>query len=176
MDVCVWDFLIFNCFKEYSVLLLLAMEGWNKTRRSFSQALLFFTKWSWHSLFSCILKDCQDELRYTNMSVLDYERRASVQPKSSKKVLLLFNQELPISGFTFYIPPVIYWNWKKHLNQIKPNLTKLKKPRKNPRKNTQTKQNQSPQKPLPRGVKVAVSIAILVAKNRRQSALLMPTV
>lgn len=58
------------------------------------------------SLFSCILRGCQDELRYTNMSVLGYERRASVQLKSSKKVLLLYNQEFPISDFTFYIPPI----------------------------------------------------------------------
>lgn len=60
---------IFRCFKEYGVLLLLAVEGWNKTRTYFSQTLLFFTEWSWQSLFSCILKGCQDELHYTNMSV-----------------------------------------------------------------------------------------------------------
>lgn len=58
--------------------------------------------------------------------------------------------------------------------KTKPNQTKLKKTAKTQQKNP--KQNQSPQKPLPRRVKIAVSIAILVAKNRRQRALLMPTV
>lgn len=148
MDVCVWDFLIFNCFKEYSVLLLLAMEGWNKTRRSFSQALLFFTKWSWHSVFSCILKDCQDELSYTNMLVLGYERRASVQPKSSKKVLLLFNQELPISGFTFYIPPVIYWNWKKTPQSNKTKPDKTEKTQEKPKKKHPNQTKPKPSKAL----------------------------
>lgn len=152
MDVCGWDFLIFNCFKEYSVLLLLAMEGWNKTKRTyFSQILLFFTEWSWQSLFSCILKDCQDELRYTNMSVLGYGRRASVQPKSSKKVLLLFNLEFPISGFTFYILLVIYWNWKKTPIKQNQNRENWKKPRKTQQKNSKPNKTKALKNPYPEG-------------------------
>lgn len=78
------------------------------------------------NLGSCILKDCQDELCYTNMSVLDSERRASVPSRSSKKVLLFFPQEFPISDFTFHIPHIPYWNFKKEQNPQNP--TKQKTP------------------------------------------------
>lgn len=78
------------------------------------------------SLRFCILRGCQGELRYTNVSVVDYGRRASAQSRSSKKVLLVFSQEFPISDFTFHVLLIAFRNLRKTQtpNPTKPNPSK----------------------------------------------------
>lgn len=150
--------------------LLLAMDSWRKPWGTyFSQTLLFFIEWSWQYY---ILKDCQDELCYTDMSVLDYVRRASVQSRSSKKMLLVFPKEFSVSDFTFHITHSAYWNIKTNKNKQErkkaPNHGHQKTPQPNkkpqtttnqklqPNKKTQTKQNQAPRKPLSRRTEISI--------------------
>lgn len=130
---------------------LLAVESSNKARRIFFFLKPYCSSQSGPgSLCSCILRDCQDELCYTNVSVVDYERRASGQSRSSRKVLLFFSQEFPLSDFTFHILHITYRNFRKTQTPQKP-----------------PNQSQTLQKLLSRKV--------LVAEISRQTALLMST-
>lgn len=117
------------------------------------------------NLCFCILKDCQDELRYTNMSVLDYERRASVQSRSSKKALPFFPPK-SFSFLTLCSPFLILYT--KTLNKTRPQPIKKKNPKPN--------KTNPPKTPYPEGRRfLSHVLAIFVAKISRQNALLMST-
>lgn len=85
------------------------------------------------------------------MSVLGYERRASVQLKSSMEVLLLFNQELPLSDFTFLFL-LSYTETEKNTksNKTKPDKTEKIQEKPN-KKNPKPKKVKALQSPYPEG-------------------------
>lgn len=85
------------------------------------------------------------------MSVLGYERRASVQLKSSMEVLLLFNQELPLSDFTFLFL-LSYTETEKNTKSNKTKPDKTEKIQEKPNKKTpKPKKVKALQSPYPEG-------------------------